>query len=60
MQATVTHDQARKLTEVYLGYEIRWIDGKCMAVPMGWHAAPIQADSLPELRKKIWRYWHQV
>jgi hypothetical protein len=60
MQVTVTREEPRKVAEAYLGFEIRWSDGKCMAIPMGWHAEPIHAESLPELRKKIWRFWHQV
>jgi len=60
MQATATQIEARKLAEEYLGFDIQLLDGTLVAVPMGWEGQAIQAESMPKLRKKIWRFWYQV
>lgn len=61
MQATVNvRNEAQKLNENYLGYAIQAGDGYYMAIPEGWRGEMILAESMPQLRRKIWRFWFQV
>jgi hypothetical protein len=60
VQAVVTRSETRELADAYLGFSIQWTEGKYIGRPKGWHGEAIEAESLPELRKKIWRFWHQV
>ena len=60
MQATVTRTERGKLDDVYLGYAIQVRDGSYLAIPTGWQGETIEAESLPQLRRRIWRWWFQV
>jgi hypothetical protein len=62
MQATILADKAEtsRLEDEYLGFGIRLVDGLYVAAPMGWTGEVIVADTMPTLRRKIWRWWHMV
>jgi len=61
MQATLNQtSKAAKATDQYLGYEITSNEGLFIATPMGWRGETLLADSLPIMRKKIWRWWHMT
>jgi len=61
MQATAkVRDEVRKVVEPYLGFGIQVLDGWFVATPMGWTGEVLLADDMPALRRKIWRWWHQV
>ena len=61
MQATANYrSETRKLEDEYLGYGIQVQEGYFVATPMGWTGEVILAESMPQLRRKIWRWWHQV
>ena len=62
MQATTfeTQVQARGAVEQYLGFAIQQNSGSYMASPLGWQGEVLLAESMPVLRRKIWRWWHQV
>jgi hypothetical protein len=61
MQATVNQIKEAPVTsDVYLGYEIRLQDGGLVATPQGWRGEVLIADTMPTMRRKIWRWWHQV
>lgn len=46
----------------YLGFQLYcWKrHNSYHAKPLGWDGPTLGADSLPILRKLIWRWWHQV
>lgn len=46
--------------DTYLGFEIRCIGGWFVAGPRDWRGEAMGARSKPILRRKIWRWWHQV
>jgi hypothetical protein len=52
------------VVETRLGFEIhRNADGSYVAIPQGWtppHATVLEAQSLPALRQRIWKWWHQL
>ena len=61
MQATVkVREELRGVGEGYLGFCIQMLDGWYVATPMGWTGEVLLADDMPALRRKIWRWWHQV
>jgi hypothetical protein len=61
MQATaIRQSDSQKLQDQYLGFGITVQDGCYVASPMGWTGEVILAESMPQLRRKIWRWWHQV
>lgn len=50
-----------KVLDAYLGFEIRSeAEGLLSAVPSFWCAEEpvLAARSMPELRKRIWQWWH--
>jgi|RhiMethySRZTD1v2_1073278.scaffolds.fasta_scaffold104767_1 hypothetical protein len=49
-----------KAVEVYLGYTIQEIAGWYLAVPRGWRGDILEAETLPVMRRKIWRWWYQI
>jgi hypothetical protein len=61
MQATILKvQQATRLEDSYLGFGIRIQDGSYVATPTGWTGEVLLAESMPAMRRKIWRWWHQV
>jgi hypothetical protein len=61
MQATaVRTEKIQKLADQYLGFEIQDQGDSYQATPMGWTGEILDAETLPQLRRKIWRWWHQV
>ena len=52
--------QEAKAVETYLGYTVQEIAGWYLAVPQGWRGDVLEAATLPEMRRKIWRWWYQV
>ena len=59
MQAIANHrSEPQKLEDQYLGYGIEAHDGYYMAIPMGWSGEIILAENMPQMRRKIWRWWH--
>ena len=61
MQATAMHTTAiPKLEDQYLGFAIQLQDGYYVASPTGWAGEVLLAETMPQLRRKIWRWWHQV
>ena len=63
MQATslkIQIEEILRLEDEYLGFGIRVQDDCYVAIPLGWRGEVIIADSMPALRKKVWKWWHQV
>ena len=61
MQATAVQMKvAQKLEDRYLGFEIQSREGCYVATPMGWRGEVLLAETMPKLRRTIWRWWHQV
>ena len=61
MQAIVNVERKRAhVQDVYLGYRICFVDGCCLATPCGWYGEVLAAESLPAVRREIWRWWHPV
>ena len=60
MQATMQIQNESLVQDQYLGFEIGIQDGCYVAKPQGWTGEVLLADSMPRMRKKIWRWWHQV
>ena len=58
--AMQTSSAARGAAEHYLGFVIQQHAGCYVATPTGWPGEILLADSMPVLRRKIWRWWHQV
>jgi len=44
----------------YLGYRIEEVWGLYIAVPEGWSGESIFAASLPQVRRRIWSWWHRI
>jgi hypothetical protein len=60
---TTTNDSLRlapRTSDHYLGFDISTHAGCCIATPTGWPGEVLLAESMPALRRKIWRWWHQV
>ena len=57
--ATIARSDMRQ-AELYLGFVIQQHAGCYVATPQGWPGEVLLADSMPVLRRKIWRWWHQV
>jgi hypothetical protein len=61
MQATAVQvEKIQKLDDQYLGFGIQDQGDNYVATPMGWAGEVLQAESMPQLRRKIWRWWHQL
>jgi hypothetical protein len=60
MQATMQLKSESLVEDQYLGFEIELQDGYYVAKPLGWTGEVLLAESMPRMRKKIWRWWHQV
>ena len=62
MQATEILKTAKEAKSVdeYLGYTIQEVSGWYLAVPNGWTGDVLEASSMPQMRRKIWRWWHHV
>ena len=61
MQASATIQRTESIGfENYLGFVIQQHAGCLVATPVGWPSEIILADTMPVLRRKIWRWWHQV
>lgn len=62
MQATEILKKVKEAKSVdeYLGYTIQEVAGWYLAVPNGWTGDVLEASSMPQMRRKIWRWWHQV
>lgn len=56
---TMLHDQPVQVDE-YLGFTIYSVSDRFIAEPDGWVGQIIEAESLPMIRQKIWRWWHSV
>ena len=61
MQATAQkiERQAGHL-DSYLGFTIQECEGCFTATPQGWTGEILLAESLPTLRRKIWRWWYVI
>lgn len=61
MQATAqkTEREARH-EDSYLGFAIQEHEDCFIATPKGWTGEILLAESLPTLRRKIWRWWHVI
>jgi len=61
MQATLRETKHEvRFEDAYLGFGIKVQDGCYVATPVGWTGEVLLAESMPTLRRKIWRWWHQV
>jgi len=61
MQASATIQSTESLGfGNYLGFSIQHHAGCFVATPVGWPGEVLLADTMPVLRRKIWRWWHQV
>ena len=62
MQTTMTNSlsSTARAGEHYLGFDISTHAGCFVGTPTGWPGEILIADSMPALRRKIWRWWHQV
>ncbi len=49
-----------RFEDSYLGFGIRFLDNIFFATPVGWTGEVLLAESMPILRRKIWRWWYQV
>ena len=54
------HMSDAKSVDEYLGFHIQEISGWYLATAMGWRGPVLEAASMPEMRRKIWRWWHQI
>jgi hypothetical protein len=60
---TTANDRPRlasRAGDCYLGFDISTLAGCLVATPTGWPGEILIAESMPALRRKIWRWWHQV
>ena len=61
MQATLqTVKRETPYEDSYLGFGIKVQDGSYIATPVGWTGEVLLAESMPTMRRKIWRWWHQL
>ncbi len=61
MQATVQKLEPEiGYLDSYLGFTIQERDGCYTATPKGWTGEILLAESLPTLRRKIWRWWYLI
>ena len=61
MQAIVIEiEESCQVRDEYRGYRIREVDGCFVAYPRGWCGEVLAAESLPAVRREIWRWWHLV
>jgi hypothetical protein len=61
MQALIQETKREaQLEDSYLGFAIRIHEGSYVATPQGWTGDVLLAESLPTLRRTIWRWWHMV
>lgn len=62
MQATEILKKVKDAQSIdeYLGYTIQEVAGWYLAVPNGWEGDVLEASSMPQMRRKIWRWWHHV
>ena len=62
MQATEILKKVKdaKSVDEYLGYTIQEVAGWYLAVPNGWTGDVLEASSMPQMRRKIWRWWNHV
>jgi hypothetical protein len=62
MQATTRQltGLAQRADDHYLGFDISTHAGCYVGTPTGWPGEVLLAESMPALRRKIWRWWHQV
>jgi hypothetical protein len=54
------HMHDAKSVDEYLGFRIQEISGWFLATPQGWRGPVLEAATMPEMRYKIWRWWHQI
>ena len=59
-QITQAVPQPLTATDYYLGFEIGSDGYMWYAQPSGWKGEVLLAESLPQIRKRIWRWWHAV
>lgn len=63
MTTTTKLESPPQKVDVYLGFEIhQTADGTYVAFPIGWNHKDItllEAGDLPQLRKRIWSWWHR-
>lgn len=61
MQATAQKIERRPgHLDSYLGFTIEELEGCYAATPTGWTGEILIAESLPTLRRKIWRWWYLI
>jgi hypothetical protein len=61
MQATLhAYKHEAQFEDSYLGFGIKHQDGCYVATPVGWTGEVLLAESMPTMRRKIWRWWHQL
>ena len=53
-------EESSQVRDEYLGYRIREVDGAFVAYPRGWCGEVLAAESLPAVRREVWRWWHLV
>ncbi|MFQ5599872.1 MAG: hypothetical protein ACE5G2_04875 [Candidatus Krumholzibacteriia bacterium] len=52
--------ETRNSVDEYLGYTIHEVAGWFLAVSKGWSGEVLEAASMPQMRRKIWRWWYQL
>ena len=50
---------AGEAIDQYLGFTIHTLSGWFLALPGDWPGEILDAATLPEIRRKIWRWWYQ-
>ena len=59
MQETAARMDLPILGDEYLGYDIFLVGERYVAIPKSWSGECIEAETMPSLRKTIWRWWYQ-
>ena len=49
-----------RTVDEYLGYAIHEAAGRYLAIPRGWTGEVLEASNMPQIRRKIWRWWFQL
>ena len=60
MQVPIKERVLPELGEEYLGYRVYHFGDRYVAIPMDWDGEIFDAETQPQLRKRIWRWWYQV
>ena len=54
------HMSDAKSVDEYLGFSIQEISGWYLATPKNWRGPVLEAATMPEMRRKIWRFFRNI